>query len=304
MRFIYSFILLLISGFVFNSCEVILDEEDLPSGGDKIVVEGSIDEDFVPLVFLTRNVPFFGTLNFGDLENFFVHDAVVTISDGEKTIVLEELVVDTLDQLASVYTVPLDELLMGNFENVIFGEAGKSYSIQVQAEGRNLTAETYIPNSLPIDSIWSIPQTIGDNDSLTRAFVQITDPDTLGNYYRYFTQRNSEPMWPAFNSVFDDLIINGKQFPTFVDRAVNRLNEDDIDFETFGFFELGDTITIRMSAISETTYNFWNTLEANSQSGGPFSGITIVDGNIEGEGGFGIWGGYGVREISMVIPKE
>ncbi len=284
--FIYSFILL----FVLAACEQEVTF-DLPDGERALVVDGRIEEGSIPYVILTHSTSFYGAIGLDNAEDYFVPDAKVTVSDGEKSVELFELVIDTLGQQGILY---LD--LFGQ----MIGEAGKNYQLTIEAEGKTLTSSTHIPHTLPIDSIWWEPQTIGNNDSLARVFLILSDPDTLGNYYRYFTQRNDEPILPGLGSVFDDLLINGLTFPSPIDRAETRL--DSINFEYYGFFNLGDEVTVRLSGIDENVYDFWNTLETNTQSGGPFSGITVIKGNVEG--GLGVWGGYGVQEASISIPKE
>ncbi len=288
--------------FSLQSCEEELDV-DLPDDIDKIVVEGWIDQGNVPLVILTRNTPFFGTLSFEDIDDFFVHDAKVTISDGVNTNVLKEYSFAELDLIGNASFYSYDTLDFLNGVLPIIGEAGTYYDLTIETEGKTLTSRTKIPNSLPIDSIWWEARTIGDNDSLARVLIEMQDPDTLGNFYRYFTQRNQEPVWPAFNSVFDDKVINGLSFPTIVDRGFHRADTT-VNFDNFGLFNLGDTVMVRLSNIDERVYDYWNTLETNSSGGGAFTGITVVDSNIEGEGGAGVWAGYAIQEKTIIIPPK
>ncbi len=290
--------LFLLAAGILSSCEEEVNYA-LPAGEDLIIVEGRIEEGYPPFVVLTRNSPFYGNTNFSEADSFFVSNAEIFVSDGERTSQLFEYQIDSLSVNAKLYSVSLEEYLSG--ESII-GEAGKHYSLNINAEGKNLSSTTYIPRSIPMDSIWFRRDTIGEVDSLARVFVTMTDPDSIGNFYRYFSQVDQLPMWPGYNSVFDDRIINGKVFPTPIDKGVNRFEE--IDFELFGYFSLGDSVTVRLSAIDERTYDYWNTLEANNSNAGPFAGITVIDDNIEGQGGFGIWGGYGVQEISIIIPED
>jgi len=284
--FIYSLIVL----FVVAACEREVTF-DLPDSERALVVDGRIEEGSIAYVILTHSTSFYGAIGLDNAEDFFVPNATVKVSDGEQEIELFELVIDTLGQQGILYVDLFGQMI---------GEAGKNYTLTIEAEGQTLTSTTQIPNTLPLDSVWWEPQTIGDNDSLARVFVTLSDPDTLGNYYRYFTQYNDESMLPGLNSTFDDLLINGLTFPTPIDKAETRL--DSINFEYYGFFNLGDEVTVRLSGIDENVYDFWNTLEANTQSGGPFSGITVIKGNVENA--LGVWGGYGVQEISISIPKE
>jgi len=287
---LYAFIVL----FVLAACETEVTL-DLPEGEKEIVVDGRIETGEGAFVTLTQTASFYGNISLSpeNIDDFFVRGATVTVSDGENTIELTEFDLAELGFGAGVvYLDPLGDLP---------GENGKTYNLRVETEdGRILTSSTAIPNTLPIDSIWWKPQTIGDNDSLATVFVELSDPDTLGNFYRYFTQRNDEEMLPGLASVFDDLVVNGKTFPSPLDRAESRV--DSINFEYYGFFNLGDEVTIKWCGIDNDVYDFWRTLEANTQAGGPFSGITVVKGNVEGA--LGVWSGYGVQEAFISIPNE
>ncbi len=57
-----TFFLAIVAAFFFPSCEKNITLE-MPVGESKIVVEGYVFQDSVPFVFLTRNAPFFSTLD-------------------------------------------------------------------------------------------------------------------------------------------------------------------------------------------------------------------------------------------------
>ena len=66
-----------------------------------------------------------------------------------------------------------------------------------------------------------------------------------------------------------------------VDQGINR--NDPPKFEDYGFFNRGDTITVKYCNIDKPTYDFWRTLEYSYQSiGNPFSSPTSVLGNVKG----------------------
>ncbi|MDA7501995.1 DUF4249 domain-containing protein [Chitinophagales bacterium] len=283
---------LLIGATVLFSCERELTV-DIPPPPDKIVVGGTINEGSGARVTLTKNQPFYGEISIASAEDFFIAGATVRVSDGEQSITLQEFAIDTAGVEVVIYVDLFSQLA---------GERGKTYSLEIEYEEQLYTATTQIPNILPMDSIWAETVTIGDNDSLARVSVQFNDADTLGNYYRYFTQRNSEPMYPGLNSVFDDLVINGETFPAIIDRGYDR--NSDIDFEYFGYFNRGDTVVVRNCGIDEEHFRFWQTMEAAGNGGGPFSPITIVKSNIVGENVLGIWGGYSIDEQSIIIPED
>lgn len=282
----------LIAAFMLVSCEREITV-DLPTAPEKLVVDGYIYEGEAPVVVLTRNQAFYGDLSFADTEGLFATGAKVTITSGGQELELTE------------FNFPIDSfnvVFYTDLSGALIGEREKSYDLRIEHEEKVYTSTTYIPNILPMDSIWSEGATVADRDSLARVKVTFSDPDTLGNYYRYFTKRNSEPFYPGLGSVFDDLVINGESFPAQFDRAYDRNSE--IDFTYYGYFDQGDTVIVRLCGIDEDHYTFWQTMEAGANRGGPFAPLTLVDSNIEGENVLGLWGGYSVEEQSIIVPYE
>jgi len=101
-------------------------------------------------------------------------------------------------------------------------------------------------------------------------------------------------------SIFDDLLINGETFEFPLARG--QLRTADFDPVTFGFFWRGDTINVRWMNIDEQQYNFWNTLEFNTGTQGPFTSFTRIKSNIEG-GALGVWGGSYSTYHQLIVPE-
>lgn len=275
---------------IMVSCTKEIDLK-LPVPEDMIVVEGRIENDQAPFVMLTRNQPYFGGLDLNNYEQYFISGATVTVWTVDDTVILDPLNFPVNDSI----TIPVYTTFSG-FE----GELNTTYYLKVEAEGKILTSHTTIPQLNPLDSIWVVPHPIEDQyDSLVSIYARYNDPDTPGNYVRYFTQRNSEQFKPGINSVFDDKFINSLTFDFRVDRGQYR--SDDFDIETYGFFWKGDTVTVKWSAIDFPHYKFWITLEDEMNTSGPVSSNVVIDGNIEG--GLGIWGGYASAFQTIIIPE-
>ena len=152
-----------------------------------------------------------------------------------------------------------------------------------------------------MDSIWWKPAPNNDDPKKVVLMARVQDPPGLGNYIRYFTRQNSQAFLPGLNSVFDDNIIDGKTYEIQVDRGVNR--NEDVDFETYGFFQKGDTVSVKLCNISKSTYDFWRTWEFNLQSvGNPFSSPGKVIGNISNNA-LGAFCGYAAQYRTLIIPK-
>ena len=262
---------------------------NIPASEEQIVVEGHIETGQPPYVILTKTTDYYSTFYLDSLGNLFVHDAVVKVSDGTNTITLTEFSLDSLGTTVSAYVG------LG-----MVGEVGKSYTLTVEAEGKTLTSVTSIPEVFPLDSIWYETGADPENDSLVRLICRYSDPVALGQYVRYFTKVNSGEFEPGYNSVFEDVLINGTTFDFPLDRGVNR--NDTPSFDNYGLFHKGDTITVEWAAIDQPHFDFWRTLEFElGGQGSPFSSPTIVQTNING--GQGIWGGYSTSFKTLIVPK-
>ncbi len=262
---------------------------ELPEPDDAIVVEGSIENDSIAVVILTRNDPYFSSFNFNDLGDYFVTDAEVRVTDGIDTVQLTELSVPS--------TAGFDFIVYADLAYDMIGEMGKTYWLLVQAGDTELKAQTTIPNMQQIDSLYYRPVT-EDNDTLVALRATVKDPDTLGNYYRSFTRVNSDLFWPPLNSVADDLFINGVSFDFPIFRGQPRTEE--LDPNTYGFFTRGDTVRVKFCAVDARHYDFWATIEQQlGQEGSPFASPTEILSNVEG--GLGVWGGYGAVYRTIII---
>lgn len=266
----------------FSSCTTDISV-DLPDPEEKIVVEGYIEQDSTPYVLLTRNSPYFGGFDLNDLEQYLVYDALVTVSDG--------VITDTLDD---VYLTGYKYI---SINRRIKGEFRKSYTLRVEVDGKLLTARTTIPDLLELDSLWYEEHENHENDSLVFVHTRYVDPDTLGNYIRYLSKRNSEDFYYVF--VTDDRFFNGQAFSFPLRRGEDP--DADFDQDTYGYFWKGDTVIIKWTAIDKTTYDFWNSVDYETNTGGPFGSATVIKSNVDG--GLGILGGYALYYDTLYIPQ-
>ncbi len=287
----------------------------LPANEDQIVVEGYIeagDRATPPLVILTKSLPFFRTFSTSG-DKIFVHDAVVWLSSGNDSVQLREICWSTLDSatkrlIAPVLNINLDST-SASFDLCVYAditqrvraEVGKTYTLRIESGGKKLWAKTTIPRLVRIDSASFIkPPGTNLNDTLAQMRATITDPTGEQNFYRYFTSVNGSIYNAGQNSVIDDSFFDGK-LTTF--NLTNTAPNRSIKSGEFGLFRKGDTVSIKYCTLDKSHYDFWNTLEFNNNNQGPFASYTRVKFNVVGEGGIGIWGGYGVTYFDRVIPK-
>lgn len=263
---------------------------NVPDAEPQIVVEGRIETGLPPFVILTKTSNYYGSTSIADLGNLFVHGATVRVSNGEDTIDLVEIPFDTLGVQAGVYTDPTFSFL---------GQAEKTYTLWVESNDQSLQAVTTIPPSFPLDSAWVLTNVEQDNDSAVRLMIRYSDPPELGQYVRYFTRINSEVFKPGVTSVFEDALVNGTTFDFSLDRGYDQT--DSINFDEYGLFHRGDTITVKWCNIDEAHFDFWRTLEYEINQGGPYASPVKIQSNVVG--GLGIWGGYNCSFKTVIAPE-
>lgn len=290
---------LLLAAFAgLSSCEKEVNFE-LGPGADKVVVEGTIESGLPPYIFLSKSIGFFSKVDFNTLGNAFLHDAVITVKEGNRSFTLKEYSFDNSGVLFYFYSVDTADVQARNFT----GEPGKTYDLRILLDGKEYTATTSIPYVKPLDSLWAEPPPPEDADpdfpDLMRLFGSYTDPDTLGNRIRYYTRKNSEGYLPPYYSVYDDAIVNGTRIKVQIDAGFNKM--DTFNRKTFGYFYKGDTVTVKWSAIDKGVFDFWRTLEFSyGSTGNPFTTPVAITSNITG-GALGVWAGYGVSTSSYII---
>lgn len=308
LQYLKNTLAIITLAFILTNCEKEITA-DLPDPEQKIVVDGYIEAGQLPIVILNQNFPYFGTFTFDFYQENFVRNADVRVTvDGNEN-PLTEICWSELDEaeraiLAQSIGANVDSL-GDNFEYCVYtnfgliGEFGKTYTLNITTQdGQELSSVTQIPQPVPLDSLW-IEQHAGgaEFEEYYRIYVELTDPQESGNYYRYFTQTNDEPYYPGSFSVFDDALVNGEHFSFSLDKG--KPKGSDFDLDTEGYFKQGDAVNIKWCTLDKDAYNFWNTLEYSANSAGPLGAAVEVLTNIEG--GLGNWTGYGAMEYSISV---
>lgn len=287
---------------LFFTCTILISCEkavsfDLDESASKLVVEATIENNQPPIVVLSKSLNYFSKISPELLFNSFVRNADVYISNGSHTHKLKEYTT----ALGNGYSFHYYSIDSANLSTAFTGQLNTTYSLKIVWEGKEFNSTTKIPFiTKRIDSLfWK--KAPGNNDSnKVVLMVKATDPPGFGDYIRYFSKRNSEPFYPAVNSVFDDQIIDGTTYEVEVERGVDRSIELK---EGYTFFNKGDTVIFKLCNIDRSTYEFWRTMEFSYSSiGNPFSSPAKVLGNIS-NGALGYFGGYAAQFRSIIIPK-
>lgn len=316
----YALLLLLPAVALLIGCEKEITVE-VPETAQKLVVEGTIEPGLPPFVILTRTQSFFDPLDAGAIANSFVRDAVITVDNGNGPEQLQQICSGALtpaQRALFAEITGMDPNLLGSVNicvyttgnEALFGEVGRTYSLRVEADGNVLTSTTTIPAPVALDSVWfKLALERPDDDSLGYAWGRLTDPSTMGNYYRWMARRighraDGSVKDPTFISplgnTFEDKYVNGLTFDfNFIrGRQFYSDNEED-DNEEQGFFKVGDTIAVKFVSIGYNEHEFYTSYDENVGSSGDMFG-TPVNARSNITGGLGIWAGWGVYADTII----
>ena len=302
-----------------SACEKNIDVE-LPTAEAQLVLEGVIEPGTPPYLLLTRTQGYFDPTDINSLSQIFVHNAQVVMDDGNMQFPLTEICADQIPDsllplVAELIGVSVEAMQAVNYcvysslDPAAVGQIGRTYSLTVNAEGKAATASTKINMPVPLDSVWFKLEDPSENDSLGFAWARLTDPDTLGNAYRWFAQRinsysdgeqKDSYAIPPLGSSFSDQFFNGLSFEFFYFRGtVNGSSKPDDTNEESGKFKVGDTIVVKFVSIGLAEEDFYTSFETEvSQTGNPFANPANVKSNVEG--GLGIWAGYGTAYDTII----
>jgi hypothetical protein len=258
---------------------------DLPQPSSKVVVDGYVEAGLPPYILLSRNQGFFEPINSAAINNSPETNAIILINDG--------LVTDTMlevDTVINGFTVR--GVYVANPLKMI-GVPGRKYSISIKTvKNEILTSSALLPGKVPLDSVWF---KVAENQTrLGFAWARLSDPDTLGNCYRWFAKRQGKDssFIAPIGSVFEDKFINGKTFDFAYNRGTvqNSTANEDVNEEA-GFYKKGDTIVVKFCTIDRGTFDFWRDAETQIvNTGSPFAVPSNVKSNIIG--GIGLFAAY------------
>ena len=291
----YLFCIIAVS-FILISCEKGVTF-DLDEPAPKLVVEATIETNQPPFVVLSKSQNFFANITPDILAASFVRNAEVFVSNG----VLIHKLKEYATPLSNGYTFYFYAIDSSNLSTAFVGQTNAQYNLKIISEGKEYTATTKIPGiTRRIDSLFSRPAPGSNDTNKAVLMVRATDRAGFGDYIRYFTKRNSEGFFPAFNSVFDDQVIDGTSYEVEVERGVDRTRDLPDDYT---LFEKGDTVTVKLCEIDKATFDFWRTMEFSyANIGNPFGSPTKVLSNIS-NGALGYFGGYAPQFRTIIIPR-
>lgn len=259
----------------------------LPEQNDELVVEGWIEDNGFPVVILTKNINISNKYQSLDsLSSRIVRWAKVTVSDGEKSVVLT-------GRYTKGYTPPYI-YTTSHFR----GEAGKTYQLTVEYGDFHATATTTIPKTQKIDEL--TVERCTQSDTLYQISLRYNDDEAEQNYYQIFTRvggRNVRQYLAAYLGTIDNRVVKPKtKIPVYRGRDINTL-----DYTPY--YTINDTVAVKFAHIDRTSYNFWYDYTRNLTTAGNMFFTTAASLRSNIIGGTGYWCGMG-SDIKYVAIRD
>lgn len=259
----------------------------LPEQNDELVVEGWIEDNGFPVVILTKNINISNKYQSLDsLSSRIVRWAKVTVSDGEKSVVLT-------GRYMKGYTPPYI-YTTSHFR----GEAGKTYQLTVEYGDFHATATTTIPKTQKIDEL-SVER-CAQSDTLYQISLRYNDDEAEQNYYQIFTRvggRDVRQYLAAYLGTIDNRVVKPKtKIPVYRGRDINTL-----DYTPY--YTINDTVAVKFAHIDRTSYNFWYDYTRNLTTAGNMFFATAASLRSNIIGGTGYWCGMG-SDIKYVAIRD
>ncbi|MDQ3193133.1 MAG: DUF4249 domain-containing protein [Bacteroidota bacterium] len=262
--YIYLFALSLTLG----ACEKIIDI-NLNEESPRLVVDGNItDEDSIQKISLTRTGSFFGGDQLGKIAGA---EVMITDNEGVSTVLTETE--------AGIYTT-----------GTLVGVPGKSYTLNIIAEGQTYSAFSTMMPHTPIDSLtfkWR-DQSFGNPEG---NYISLHFQGSLikNNYFLIEVEGENIEYTRDYNGFF----VLSNQFGTSDYFSV------ELPFYTFS----EGVATIKLYTIDKSAFEYFETLNEIISNPGenPFTGVPQnPTTNIKG-GGLGFFGAFAVATDSIAI---
>lgn len=272
---------------------------DIPGYKEQLVVDGRIETGQPAIVLLSKSSNVYSSTNYESYLNSFVDDAIVVLSNGSQTDTLTKICTDDLppglEQVAAgIFGIPAEILvnlhLCAYVSMNMLGEVGKTYTMQISHQGKQYQASSKILNPTAADSLYWKPE--GNFTDRGFSWVQLSDPAATSDSYLWEVKYLQDVQFSkTFNPYFNDKFFNGLTFEFAYENPMS-FNDPNGNDAYRGYYQLGDTIVVKLSKIGGKEYNYFEKKYNQIYSGGsPFAVPTNIPTNIEG-GALGVWVAY------------
>lgn len=255
-----NFTLLSIIIILFSSCEDVI-ELDLQNADAKLVIEANVNDQLEhQYVKISKTIPFNSSNTFNGFKG-----AKVTLST------------------AGIPPITFTEISEGIYRSPQFrGVPGKTYKMEVLAEGKLYTAESTMPLPVLADSIsFKTLSFFGDKRIYPSIFYK--DPANIQNQYRYILKIN--------NKYQSDIV--------FEDRFNDGNAVSDVIIYDGDEIKSGDTIDVEMQSIDRKVFKYYFAISQIEGNGGPPVAPANPDSNWN-NGALGVFSAYTKSNISII----
>lgn len=276
------YVLLFLCLFSQNSCSDDFNENN--NYNNKVVVNGAIEVGERAQLSLTMTMDIHQKIDSSQYLNIINTLADVKISNGE----YEEYMI--LRRNENKFPPHYYE------SQAIYGEEGKTYYLEIYYEDDTIRAQTTIPLEKPqITNIWSQET---ENDTMRTIYFNHCIGNQEIQYCRNFYRTSSDyDFVAAINASYymqkninecSAIALSQKKMTTFLHDEPN-------------IFRVGDTLEVKISAMSHSAFEFWTEYEQNIlNAANPFlSSSRNLPSNVQG--GLGIWCGYNSYKQKVIV---
>jgi len=250
----------------------------------QIVVDGWIEEDSCPVVYLTSTTQFESVIDSSTYYDVVKADAKITVW------------IDAVDSEVLFLTRDANHFPPHYYRGLsLKGKVGKTYHLQVILDNDTITSQTTIPPLVKLDTLYFKRDAC---DTLGYIWIGFNDPVDQTNYYRAFTcnPTNQKHYVATHLSVVDDALFNGKhiEFPLY--QGFNSNTNKRVDYR----YHANDTILVKFCTMDKASNDFWQNFEHEIiNAGNPFGaeGKNLTSNVV---GGIGIWCGYGASYYTII----
>ena len=308
----------------FLSCEEEISL-NFPIESQKLVVEGGIEPNMPPYVILSRNQGYFDEINSNTYNDLFVNDAEVVVWSLNENGIADSIYLEKLPppyDSIPIYTdinylTSLSNYPYANANGYSFSQENKTYNLIVRWNNQEVTSQTTIPNSTPLDCLWVEKNEFSDLDYKFDIRAIYNDPvneqnNILIKYRKKIHWDVDTVNWTLkdhtddFMELMDagsDVLINGQRFETYFphkgDGNIPTLPYNSSRFKTYeiagitdSIFVPNDLVIIKFCQIDEPSLKLWRSVVRQfGSNGNPFQEPLNIVSNING--GYGGWTGYG-----------
>ncbi len=255
---------------ILISCEKVIEVE-LDEADQQLVVEASLKEGKQMFrVWVTYTAPYFESVT-----PQVVSDARVILKDNT----------------GESFIIPFGQ--DGAYEKELTGVAGRTYTLQVDYQGTIHTAQSYLPEVVPLIDLYSeFQKASGPQEEGYTVYLRYQDPAGVANYYR------------ARYAIGGVLHNRGEDLQVFTD---NHNDGNIVRVPLYGkIFALGDTVTVEHIHFDEASYDYFNSLADIVNNGsGPNSG-SAAPGNPNSNWSGGILGYFSAcssDSLTLIISE-